>query len=98
MKAGLIITGTGPILILTSLDSIEDPRLAGQLYQKGIKKFIAYEVPIHMVKERYGARFDLNLRDSGQCNALRVIDYDGNNVFNRFKLRELKQLVVHEFI
>ena len=37
-------TGTGPILILTTYDSLNDPKLIEKLVVKGIKKFIGYEV------------------------------------------------------
>ena len=36
MKAGIFFTGTGPILILTSYESLVDPKLIEQLESKGI--------------------------------------------------------------
>ena len=47
MKAGIIYTGTGPILILTSYQSFRDPKLIEKLGAKGIKKFIAREISPH---------------------------------------------------
>jgi hypothetical protein len=44
MKAGIFFTGSGPILILTSYDSLSEPSLVDKFRAKGIKKFIAYEV------------------------------------------------------
>ena len=38
MKAGIFFTGTGPILILTSYKSLNDPKLVEKLQLKGIKK------------------------------------------------------------
>lgn len=98
MKAGIIITGTGPILILTNLDSIEDPKLAGRLYLKGIKKFIAYELPLEKVQERYGNHFNAIMRDWRQTDDLRVVDTDGHHVFNLFTLRDLSDPVVYETV
>ena len=96
MKAGIIITGTGPILILTNLDSIEDPKLAGRLYLKGIKKFIAYELPIEKVQERYGNHFKATMRDWRQSDDLRIVDADGHHVFDRFRLSDLAAPIVYE--
>lgn len=50
MKAGIVFTGTGPILILTSYDSFDDPKFVEKLSAKGIKKFIARELPLEKVK------------------------------------------------
>jgi hypothetical protein len=40
MKAGIVFTGTGPILILTSCDSLEHPDLVARLCEKGISKYV----------------------------------------------------------
>ena len=50
MKAGIYFSGTGPILILTTYESLTDPKLVEKLSAKGIKKFIAYEVSDENVK------------------------------------------------
>ncbi|MBT8369081.1 MAG: hypothetical protein KJP23_30680 [Deltaproteobacteria bacterium] len=52
MKAGIFFTGTGPILILTSYDSLNDPKLVEKLALKGTKKYIAYEIQEDLVKQR----------------------------------------------
>ena len=41
MKAYMLITGSGPIVILTSHDSVLDVALVRKLAGKGIEKFIA---------------------------------------------------------
>lgn len=96
MKAAVCFTGTGPILFLTSHASFEDETLLQKLEAKGIKKFIAYEVPVESVKERYGAHFNAIMGDLKQENDLRVLDYDGHHVFYQFSLKELGQPIVHE--
>ena len=53
MKAGIIFTGSGPILILTTYDSFTVDIFVEKLKSKGITKFIAYEVPIDKAKEKY---------------------------------------------
>ena len=50
MKAILLVTGSGPLLIVTSYASATDPKLVEGLRQKGIEKFIAFELPLDMVK------------------------------------------------
>ena len=60
MKAGIFFTGTGPILLLTTYGELNDPTLVDKLAQKGIKKYIAYEVPENLVKEKYGKHFNVS--------------------------------------
>jgi len=96
MKAGIFFTGTGPILILTSYQSLGDPKLAEKLKQKGIKKYIAYEVPEDHVKQRYGQHYNVILGDLKQTDDLRVLDYDGHHVFYNFTLNEMGEPVYHD--
>jgi hypothetical protein len=96
MKAGIFFTGTGPILILTTYESLEDSNLADKLSQKGIKKYIAYEVSEELVKQRYGKHFSVILGDLKQSDDLRVLDYDGHHVFYNFSLSEIGPPVFHE--
>ncbi|CAB1084009.1 hypothetical cytosolic protein [Olavius algarvensis Delta 1 endosymbiont] len=96
MKAGIFFTGTGPILILTSYNTLSDPNLVDKLATKGIKKYIAYEVPENKVKERYGQHYNVILGDLNQTDDLRVLDYDGHHVFYNFSLNEIGEPVYHE--
>lgn len=96
MKAGIFITGSGPILILTSFNSLSNPLLIKKLQSKGIRKFIAYEIPEETARERYGSHFDLTLSDLKQDDDLRVLDYDGHHIFKEFSLKELGQPVFFE--
>jgi hypothetical protein len=96
MKAGILFTGTGPILILTSYNELSDPNLVEKLATKGIKKYIAYEVPEEKVKERYGQHYNVILGDLNQTDDLRVLDYDGHHVFYNFSLKEIGEPVYHE--
>ena len=96
MKAGIFFTGTGPILILTTYESLNESRLVDKLAQKGIKKFIAYEVPEELVKQRYGKHFNVILGDLKQTDDLRVLDYDGHHVFYSFSLNEIGKPLCHE--
>ena len=96
MKAGIYFSGTGPILILTTYDSLTDPKLVEKLYAKGIKKFIAYEVSDEKVKERYGMQYNVIMGDLHQTDDLRVLDYDGHHVFNNFSIKELGDPIFYE--
>ena len=96
MKAGIFFTGTGPILILTSYESLDDPKLVEKLSLKGIKKYIAYEIQEDLVKDRYGKHFNVILGDLKQADDLRVLDYDGHQVFYNFSLDEIGKPIYHE--
>ena len=96
MKAGIIFTGTGPILILTTYGSFDDPNLVEKLKVKGIKKFIATEIPLEKVKVKYGNQFNVIMGDLSQSDDLRILDYNGHNVFYNFKFSEMGKPVYHE--
>ena len=96
MKAGIFFTGTGPILILTSYDSLTNPDFVKKLSAKGIKKFIAFEVSEAVAKEKYGQHFSVIMGDLHQTDDLRVLDYDGHHVFCNFTLEELGDPIYYE--
>ena len=89
MKSGIIFTGTGPILILTTYKSFDDPNLVKKLKAKGIQKYIAWEIPLDEVKEKYGNHFNVIMGDLNQSDDLRILDYNGHNVFYSFKFFEM---------
>jgi hypothetical protein len=96
MKAGIFFTGTGPILILTSYESLADPNLVEKLALKGIKKYIAFEIQEDLVKKKYGKHFNVILGDLKQEDDLRVLDYDGHHVFYNFSIDEMGEPIYHE--
>jgi len=96
MKAGIIFTGTGPILILTTYESFKDPKLISKLEAKGIKKYIAAELPLERVKGKYGNHYNVVMGDLAQSDDLRVRDYYGYNVFYNFTFEEMGQPVYIE--
>ena len=89
MKAGIIMGGSGPLLILTSYKDFSDPALIEKLKLKGIQKFIAFEVPVELCRERYGHQFTVILGDLYQTDDLRVLDYNGYAIMNKFSFKEL---------
>ncbi len=96
MRAGVIFTGTGPILILTTYSSFGDGNFVEKLNTKGISKFLAYEVPIDLVKKRYGRHFDVIIKDVSQEDDLRILDFDGHRVFYNFSFDEMGDAYYHE--
>jgi hypothetical protein len=96
MKAGIIFTGTGPILILTTYESFEDSKLIQKLKTKGITKFIASELPFDKVKTKYGNQFNVIMGDLNQNDDLRVLDYNGHNVLYNFPFSDMGKPVYYE--
>lgn len=96
MKAAVVFTGSGPIVILTSYDSLASPKLAQKLGAKGLDKFIAHEVSERAVKKKYGKHYDIIIGDIHESDDLRVLDYNGHRVFHKFKLKELGKPVYRE--
>jgi len=98
MKAAIIFTGTGPIMILTSFDSLEHPTLQEKLVARGINKYMAYEVSVDKVKSVYGTRFSIVLSDLSQTDDLRVMDIDGHHIFKSFSFEEMGPPIYYEYM
>ncbi len=96
MKAGIVFTGTGPILILTTYGSFADPKFVEKLARKGIVKFIAHELDVELVRKRYGQHFQVIMDDLKQDEDLRVLDYNGHHVFYNFSFKEMGPAILHE--
>jgi hypothetical protein len=89
MKIAMLFTGSGPLVIVTSHESLTDPVLLDKLRAKGIEKFIAYELQPDLVKERYAGHFDVVMKDLHESDDLRVLDFNGERAFRLFHLKEL---------
>ena len=89
MRAYLIFTGTGPILVLSTYPKLTDERLIAKLRYKGIDKFIAYEVDLEAVKVRYEHSFANIVKDLEKEQDLRVLDFNGHQIMANFSLDEL---------
>jgi len=96
MKAGIIFTGTGPILVLTTYSSFDDAQFIEKLARKGIMKFIAFELDVDLVRKKYGGQFEAIVNDVKQTDDLRVLDYNGHNVFYNFSFKEMGSPITHE--
>ncbi len=96
MHVYMLITGSGPLMILTSHESIEDPVVLEKLEAKGIDKFLSYTVPYDLAAERYGGHFTVVANDLHETDDLRILDYNGERAFRLFRFDELGPMVVHE--
>jgi len=96
MKALLLMTASGPLLVLSSHESPLDDVFLGKLKAKGIAKFIAYELSVDVLRERYGGHFTKVIQDLHETDDLRVLDYNGQRIFELFRLDELGEPVTYE--
>lgn len=96
MKAVIVFTGTGPILILSSYPSMDDPNFINKLNAKGIKKFIAFEVPIDHCKDLYGYSYLDIVEDLQDTNDMRILDFDGHHILKNFSLKKMGSPFVFE--
>jgi len=88
-RAYLIFTGTGPILVLSTYPQLTDQSLLDKLRFKGIGKFIAYEVDLDAVSQRYAHSFETISRDLESHTDIRVLDFNGHQIMANFSLDEL---------
>ena len=99
MRAYFLWTAIGPQLILTSCALEENPgciRETGRAIGIRTDKYMAYEVPTDILRERYGAAFDIVMGDPNQKDELRMLDTDGVRVLNNIHFSELGQPIYFE--
>jgi len=96
MKAGIIFSGSSPLLILTSYDSFTNEKFVEKLNTKGVSKFIAFEVPLEMAKEKYKLHFDITLADLKQSDDCRILDYNGHNIMQLFSFKDIGEPIYYE--
>jgi hypothetical protein len=89
MRAFLIFTGTGPILILTTYPKLTDERQVQKLRYKGIDKFIAYSVDLAAVQECYPEAYENVAADLREVEDIRVLDFNGHQIMANFALDSL---------
>lgn len=92
-RAYLIFTGSGPILVLSSYPQLTDERLLEKLRFKGIEKFLAYEVDLLAVADRYSESFSTISRDLQGSEDIRVLDFNGHQIMANFALDALGEAI-----
>ena len=96
MKALLLMTASGPLLVLSSHDTPLSEVFLEKLAAKGIEKFFAYSVPLEDLESRYGGHFTKVIQDLHESDDLRVLDYNGQRIFEMFHLKELPEPMVYD--
>lgn len=89
MTALLVFTETQPLLLMASRAVVSDDRLAEGLKDRGIDKFMAYEVPIDHLRREYGLAFERIEADLKNGEEMRVLDFKGSHVFAKVDFAEL---------
>jgi len=93
LKTFMIFTGTGPILVITRLNDMEGEVARRHMESKGIRKYIAYEVPYATAEERYGTRLHKAVDRLASEEDIRVFDVDGHHAFMVFDFTEMGEPV-----
>ncbi len=100
MKAYFVWTVIGPQIILTAHDLEKDPGWVAQTRRTidwpQLNKFVAYEVPLEIIKQRFGEQFEVVMRDPKQTDDLRILDSEGEHVLNNIHFPELGQPIYFE--
>lgn len=92
----MLLSGSGPLVILTSYEDVTAPGLLEKLKAKGITKFLAYDIPPGLARKRYGGHFFVVEHDLHDTDDLRVLDYNGSRAFSLFSFQELGQPITYE--
>ena len=96
MRSFLLLTETGPVLLLTKSTVITEDHLIKHLDKRGVRKFISFEVPVSKVHKLYGVPFEVVAADIDHGRDLRILDYNGPHIFSSFDFNELGSPTLHE--
>lgn len=96
MKGILVLSASGPVLLLSSYPTIDDPGLIAQLRAKGMEKFLAWEVPLERCRELYGYTYRDDAADLEANTGLHVFDGEGHRIFLNFSLKGVGAGIVCE--
>ena len=84
------------MVVLSSHEEPDDEVFLGKLKAKGVDKFMAYELTVEDVAEKYGGHFQTVVNDLHETDDLRVLDVNGHRVFELFHLDSLGQPYIYE--
>jgi len=96
MRSFLLLTAGGPLLVLTSHETLHDPKFLSRLQAKGIGKFVAFDVPLDLAKQRYGGHFHAVESDLHETDDLRILDFNGQRIYQLFRFDELGAAILQE--
>ncbi len=94
-RAYIIFTGGGPILVVSTFESILNPEVTKRFKSKGIEKFIAYEVEKEAVRDIYGDRFEKVVAEL-EGEDITVLDFNGHYILSRFSVSKLGEPIKFE--
>jgi hypothetical protein len=92
----MLFSGVGSMVILTSRKSLEAEAFLARLGRKEVKRFIPFEVPVDVAREKYGVHFDIVSRDLRETDDLRVLDFDGQRAIELLPFDVPGEPVFHE--
>ncbi|MBU2569253.1 MAG: hypothetical protein KJ725_04325 [Gammaproteobacteria bacterium] len=96
MKVFLLFSGSGTMVVMTDRSQVDDPSFLAVLAGKGVEKFVVYEIPVPLARERYGHHFEKAEQELSADRPLRVLDYNGERAMRLFRFAELGAVVMHE--
>jgi hypothetical protein len=96
MRAAIIFTGSGPLVILTSYLTFNEPGLVQKMQAKGIKKYMGHALPMELCEQRYREYYPVVLNDLRQTDDLRVLDFDGRHALLTFSCTEYGLEFIYE--
>jgi hypothetical protein len=95
-KAYFLFTVNGPLVILTTCRSIDDPECLRALRNRGFHKFVAHEVPVEAAMTRYGMHFEAVCNGPFESDFLRVLDYKSERAIKLFSFKEFGPPIYYE--
>ena len=96
MKGILVFSASGPLMLLSSYPTIDDPDLLMTPQAKGIDKFMAWATPVDRCRDLYGYSYRDDAKDLATRRGVHVLDTDGHRIFMNFSLRDLGPGIVCE--
>jgi hypothetical protein len=96
MTGYLVFTEWEPLIVVASKSMVREGRLANELRDRGIDKFIAHEVPVERLRENYGVPFEVIETDLRDGKRIRFLDSNGSHVFDTVRFTELGRTIFHE--
>jgi hypothetical protein len=88
MKTAMLVTGSGPLLVSTTCESLAEGGFTQAMHSKGIDKFIACEVSLGRCRHLYPRHFHEQSGEACDDGHVDVLDTDGRRIFLNFPFIE----------
>ncbi|MBF0622446.1 MAG: hypothetical protein HQL54_11025 [Magnetococcales bacterium] len=94
IRSYIVMSGNGALLVITKLScGMQGDTCRAQLREKGMERYIAFEIPTARVEERYGAGYFTVVNRMTGDDDIRVVDINGQRVMNNFNFAEMGEPV-----